>query len=79
MGVLGFPLARIAAIFSLSCGAVLDLGFARYAGKGQGELSLLRRMWDIFQPGDVVLRHSLHSPTPSSTSMRYSALRSGQL
>jgi len=56
---LGFPLARIAAIFSLSCGAVLDLGFARYAGKGQGELSLLRRMWDIFQPGDVVLTDRL--------------------
>ncbi len=52
---LGFPLARIAAIISLSSGAVLDLGFARYAGKGQGELSLLRRMWDIFLPGDVVL------------------------
>jgi hypothetical protein len=56
---LGFPLTRIAAIFSLSCGAVLDLGFARYAGKGQGELSLLRRMWDIFRPGDVVLTDRL--------------------
>ena len=52
---LGFPLARIAAIISLSSGAVLDLGFARYAGKGQGELSLFRRLWDIFRPGDVVL------------------------
>ena len=52
---LGFPLARIAAVFSLSCGAVLDLGFARYAGKGQGELSLLRRMWGMFVPGDVLL------------------------
>lgn len=56
---LGFPLARIAAIFSLSCGAVLDLGFARYAGQGQGELSLLRRMWGIFRPGDVVLTDRL--------------------
>ena len=27
----GFPLARIAAVFSLSCGAVLDLGICRYA------------------------------------------------
>lgn len=56
---LGFPLARIAAICSLSCGAVLDLGFACYSGKGQGELSLLRRMWDLFQPGDVVLTDRL--------------------
>jgi hypothetical protein len=56
---LGFPLARIAAVFSLSCGAVLDLGFARYAGKGQGELSQLRRLWDLFRPGDVVLTDRL--------------------
>jgi len=51
----GFPIARIAAIISLSCGAVLDLGICRYAGKGQGEVSLLRRLWDLFQPGDVLL------------------------
>ncbi len=34
---LGFPLMRIAAIFSLACGAVLDVGMCRYAGKGQSE------------------------------------------
>jgi hypothetical protein len=56
---LGFPLARLAAVFSLSCGAVLDLGFARYAGKGQGELSLLRRLWNIFLPGDILLTDRL--------------------
>ena len=56
---MGFPLARIAAIFSLSCGAVLDLGISRYAGKGQGELSLLRALWDIFRPGDVLLTDRL--------------------
>lgn len=56
---LGFPLARVAAVFSLTCGAVLDLGFARYAGKGQGELSLLRRLMDIFQSGDVLLTDRL--------------------
>ena len=31
---LGFPLARIAAFFSLSCGAVLDLSICSNAGKG---------------------------------------------
>jgi hypothetical protein len=56
---LGFPLARIAVVFSLACGAVLDLAFARYAGKGQGELSLLHRLWDLFLPGDVLLADRL--------------------
>jgi hypothetical protein len=51
---LGFPLARIAAVFSLAWGAVLDLGICRYAGKGQGELSSLRTLGDLFVPGDVV-------------------------
>ncbi len=52
---LGFPLARIAAVVSLSCGAVLDLGICRYAGKGQSELGMLRTLWDMFLPGDVML------------------------
>jgi hypothetical protein len=47
---LGFPLARIAAVFSLACGAVLDLGICRYAGKGQSELGMLRALWDMFAP-----------------------------
>ncbi len=51
----GFPLARIAAFFSLSCGAVVDLAICRYAGKGQSELGMLRTLWDILRPGDVVL------------------------
>jgi hypothetical protein len=34
---LGFPLARIATVFSLAFGVVLDLGICRYAGKGQSE------------------------------------------
>jgi len=55
----GFPIARIAAVISLSCGAVLDLGICRYAGKGQGEVSLLRRLWSLFRPGDVVLTDCL--------------------
>jgi Transposase DDE domain len=56
---LGFPLARIAAIFSLACGAVLDVGICRYAGKGQSELGLLRTLWDLFLPGDVLLADRL--------------------
>jgi hypothetical protein len=56
---LGFPLARIAAIFSLACGAVLDVGICRYAGKGQSELGLLRTLWDLFVPGDILLADRL--------------------
>jgi hypothetical protein len=57
----GFPLARVGALISLSCGAILNVGFCRYAGTGQGEVSLLRRMWDILRPGDVILGDSLMS------------------
>jgi Transposase DDE domain len=56
---LGFPLARIAAIFSLACGAVLDVGICRYAGKGQSELGMLRTLWNLFLPGDVLLADRL--------------------
>ncbi len=56
---LGFPLARIAVVFSLACGAVLDLAICRYAGKGQSELGMLRKLWDMFLPGDVMLADRL--------------------
>ena len=56
---LGFPLARIAAIFSLASGALLDLGICRYAGKGQSEVGMLRTMWDTFHHGDIVLADRL--------------------
>lgn len=55
----GFPIARIAAIISLSCGTILNLGICRYAGKGQGEVSLLRQLWDILHPGDILLTDCL--------------------
>jgi len=51
---LGFPIARIGAVISLACGAVVGLGFCRYAGKGRGEVSLLRRLWGVLAPGDVL-------------------------
>src|SRR5215213_3865491 len=56
---LGFPLARIAAVFSLACGAVVGLGVCRYAGKGQSDLGLLRKLLDVFRPGDVMLADRL--------------------
>ena len=56
---LGFPIARLGALISLWCGAVVNLGFCQYAGKGQGEVSLLRRLWDVLRPGDVLLADRL--------------------
>ena len=40
----GFPLARIGVLFSLSVGTVLNLGIRRWAGKLQSELAMLRDM-----------------------------------
>ena len=51
----GFPLARIGVLFSLSVGSVLDLGLRRWAGTFQSELAILRAMWDRFDAGDVLL------------------------
>lgn len=56
---LGFPLARIGAVFSLSCGAVVGLGVCRYAGKGQSDLGVLRTLLALFRPGDVMLADRL--------------------
>jgi hypothetical protein len=55
----GFPIARVGALTSLSCGAIVNLGICRYAGKGQGEVSLLRRLWDVLRAGDVLLTDRL--------------------
>lgn len=56
---LGFPIARLGALISLACGAVVNLGFCQYAGKGQGEVSLLRTLWDSLCPGDILLTDAL--------------------
>ena len=51
----GFPLARIGVLFSLSVGTVLDLGILRWAGKFQSELAMLRDMIAGLDAGDVLL------------------------
>jgi hypothetical protein len=56
---IGFPLARITVLLSLATGACHDLEIAPYAGKGTGEKSLFRRMYDTLTPGDVVLADAL--------------------
>ncbi len=56
---IGFPLARITVLLSLATGACHDLEIASYKGKGTGEKSLFRRMYDTLKPGDVVLADAL--------------------
>ncbi len=56
---LGFPLARITVVLSLATGACHNLAIAPYQGKGTGEKTLFQRMYDSFNPGDVVLADAL--------------------
>lgn len=58
---LGFPIARVCTMISLSCGAILDMAICRYAGKGQGELSMLHQLWNLSTPGDILLTDALMS------------------
>lgn len=52
---LGFPLARVVAIFSLAVGTVLDAAMGPYAGKMTGETALFRTLHHRLDRGDVVL------------------------
>ncbi len=52
---LGFPMVRIMVIFSLACGAALELAIGRYEGKKTGENELFRSLIDSLDEGDVVL------------------------
>src|SRR4051812_23509585 len=56
---IGFPMARVAVLLSLATGACHDLAIAPYAGKGTGETTLLRQMYESLSPGDVVLADAL--------------------
>src|SRR5437868_1098815 len=51
----GFPLARIVAVMSLTIGTVLDYAVDAYKGKGTGESSLLRSIFDCIEKNDIVL------------------------
>src|SRR5215467_15212294 len=56
---IGFPLARVAVLLSLATGACHDLAIAPYAGKGTGETTLLRALYDALKPGDVIVADAL--------------------
>ncbi len=52
---LGFPLARVVAIISLSCGAVLEWAISPCEGKRTGETALLWQLAHCLRTGDVVI------------------------
>jgi hypothetical protein len=56
---LGFPIARIGALISLSSGAMLGYQVAACKGKGTGEQSLLMNLLDQLNKGDVLLADAL--------------------
>jgi hypothetical protein len=56
---IGFPLARLTVLLSLATGACHDLALAPYVGKGTGEKTLLRQLYDTLKPGDVLLADAL--------------------
>lgn len=51
----GFPLARLTAVFGLACGAVVAAAVGRCRGTRSGENAQLRGLADVFRPGDVIL------------------------
>jgi hypothetical protein len=57
---LGFPVARLVAVVSLSCGAVLDWALDACEGKNTGETALLWRLLPTFSPHDVVIADSYY-------------------
>jgi hypothetical protein len=57
---LGFPMMRMVVLFCLATGAVMDAAMAAYSGKGTGELSLFRSIWDDLRPGEVLLADRLY-------------------
>ena len=52
---LGFPLARVVVLVSLSTAMVKDMAIGPYKGKETGETALLRALLARFEPGDILL------------------------
>jgi hypothetical protein len=56
----GFPIVRLVVVFSLTVGAVLEAALGPCHGKGNGELSLWRRLRDTLTKGDVLVADRLY-------------------
>ena len=51
----GFPIVRVVAVMSLTIGTVIDYAVDAYKGKGTGESTLLRRIFDCIEKDDIAL------------------------
>ena len=51
----GFPIARILAVFSLAVGAAVEMTIGKYKGKLTGENSMFRQLLDFFQEKDIII------------------------
>jgi hypothetical protein len=56
----GFPLMRLVVVFSLAVGTVLEVAYGPFHGKGNGELSLWRKLQETLQRGDVLVADRLY-------------------
>lgn len=52
---LGFPICRVVGLFRLASGALLNAATAPCEGKGSDEQTLLRRILDTLEQGDILL------------------------
>lgn len=52
---IGFPIARIVVVMSLTIGTVLDYAIGPFKGKGTGESTLLRRIFNCIERDDILL------------------------
>ena len=52
---LSFPMVRLLVIFSLAVGTAVEYAVTPYRGKGTGELAMLTRLLDTFEPNDILL------------------------
>lgn len=57
----GFPQIRMVGVLCLSTGAVLDVAFGPFEGKGTGEGGLTRQLLSHFVRGDVVVADALYA------------------
>lgn len=57
---LGFPILRCVSLISMATGMLIDVAFGPYAGKATGETALLRQLFDVLKPGDILVADSFH-------------------
>jgi hypothetical protein len=58
---IGFPIARIVVVMSLTIGTVLDYAVGPFKGKGTGESALLRSIFSCIKSEDIVLGDRYYS------------------